>query len=194
MKDLKNLPSMPFIVDRYMGDTRHLTLEEHGAYLLLLCEMWRNAAYIDDDDLSNSRILGVQPDDWQRLKLRLTPLLIFGGGQITQKRLQLQWNYAQENRLRNSEKGKAGVAAKAERARASNSIRNLAAASINSVKPPAETKHPYKKEDIPLPLSNSYAPRADTGPDTDIRDSRGPALENVSRLLQTNLMRKGQAA
>lgn len=158
MKDLKNLPSMPFIVDRYMGDTRHLTLEEHGAYLLLLCEMWRNAAFIDDDDLSNARILGVQPDDWQRLKHRLTPLLIFGNGKITQKRLQLQWNYAQENRLRNSEKGKAGVIAKAERKAALNSIRGLSTglscAPGKEVKTSAETKHPYKK-DIPIPLSNT---------------------------------------
>lgn len=182
MKDIKNLPSMPFIVDRYLGDTRHLTLEEHGAYLLLLCEMWRNAAFIDDDDLSNARILGVQPDDWQRLKLRLTPLLIFGNGKITQKRLQLQWNYAQENRLRQSEKGKAGAVAKAERAAVLKSIRGVSTGKSSvdekSEKPSAEIKHPYKKI-IPIPSSDSITVKG---------DEELPEIPH--HLLRTNLMKR----
>lgn len=38
----RELFSMPFMVGRYLEKTERLTLEEHGAYLLLLCGMWRN--------------------------------------------------------------------------------------------------------------------------------------------------------
>jgi len=159
LKDLKNLPSMPFLVDRYVNDTSHLTLEEHGAYLLLLCNMWRRAGSIDDDDKGNARMLGVQPKEWLRLKQVLMPLLVFGGGKISQKRLQIQWNYAQENRLRQSEKGKAGAKARIERNQALESIRGLGRGTSTSngtgqAETSTEIKHPYKKE-IPIPLSTT---------------------------------------
>ena len=38
---MSKLTSMPFLVDAYIADTTHLSLEEHGAYLLLLFAMWR---------------------------------------------------------------------------------------------------------------------------------------------------------
>ena len=42
-------PSLPIFTDAYLGDTTHLTLEEHGAYLKLLMIAWRSP----DCDLPN---------------------------------------------------------------------------------------------------------------------------------------------
>ncbi len=37
---MSRLPFMKFYVGDYLGDTQHLSCEEHGAYLLLLMTMW----------------------------------------------------------------------------------------------------------------------------------------------------------
>jgi uncharacterized protein YdaU (DUF1376 family) len=37
---MSSLPYMPFFVGDHLRDTRHLTTEEQGAYLLLIFEYW----------------------------------------------------------------------------------------------------------------------------------------------------------
>jgi uncharacterized protein YdaU (DUF1376 family) len=116
---MSKLPSMKFYVDAYMADTTHLTLEEHGAYLLLLMNMWRRNGALASDDAILARMLGLQPRAWHRLKPRLWPLLTEygpeGAKMVTQKRLQVEWNKAVENVLRQSQKGKAGAKARFEK-------------------------------------------------------------------------------
>lgn len=116
---MNKLPSMPFFVDDYARDTAHLTLEEHGAYLLLLMSMWRHKGSIPDDDKGNARLLGLQPRAWLRLKPRLMPFFETYGPPdartVTQKRLQKVWNYAVENSRKQSTKGKLGAKARYEK-------------------------------------------------------------------------------
>jgi uncharacterized protein YdaU (DUF1376 family) len=93
-------------------------LEEHmgHAYLLLLMNMWRRNGALASDDAMLARMLGLQPRAWHRLKPRLWPLLTEygpeGAKMVTQKRLQVEWNKAVENVLRQSQKGKAGAKAR----------------------------------------------------------------------------------
>lgn len=42
---------MPLYVDDYLGDTQRLTCEQHGAYLLLILDYWRNGPPPDDDEV-----------------------------------------------------------------------------------------------------------------------------------------------
>ena len=61
--------ALPLFGDAYMADTRHLTLEEHGAYLMLLLIAWRSPdCSLPDDDARLGRMLGITPKKWAKLK------------------------------------------------------------------------------------------------------------------------------
>lgn len=57
---------MPLYIGDYLADTRRLSLAEHGAYMLLIMEYWRNGG-LPDNDAKLSRILGVSADEWAEL-------------------------------------------------------------------------------------------------------------------------------
>jgi uncharacterized protein YdaU (DUF1376 family) len=59
-------PWMPFYVGDYLADTRHLTLEQHGAYLLLITHYWKHGS-LPDDDAELRRIVGATVWQWKRI-------------------------------------------------------------------------------------------------------------------------------
>lgn len=61
------LPFMPLYVADYLGDTMHLSLEQHGAYLKLLMCLWRSGGKLPNDRLKIARMLGVTPAKWDRI-------------------------------------------------------------------------------------------------------------------------------
>ena len=61
---------MPLYVADYLRDTRRLTTEEHGAYLLLIMEYW-TAGKLPDDDRQLARIVGVTPRKWSLMRANL---------------------------------------------------------------------------------------------------------------------------
>jgi uncharacterized protein YdaU (DUF1376 family) len=66
---MRKAPAIPLFGDAYLADTRHLSLEEHGAYLQLLMIAWRmpNCA-IPDDDKRLAMMLSITPKKWATLK------------------------------------------------------------------------------------------------------------------------------
>lgn len=54
---------MPIFIGDYLKDTRRLSTEEHGAYLLLMFDYWQNGNLPNDDRLL-SRIAGMDSDAW----------------------------------------------------------------------------------------------------------------------------------
>jgi uncharacterized protein YdaU (DUF1376 family) len=106
---MSRLPMMPLFVDAYLADTTHLTAEESGAYLHLLMAMWRRNGEIPDDDDDLARISRVAPKRWSRVKQRIMPFLtINAAGELTQKRLTHEWNYANGKVEIQREKGALG--------------------------------------------------------------------------------------
>lgn len=81
-------PMFPLWTDAYLGDTMHLTCEQHGAYLLLLISMWRSKdARLPDNDaiLGNTCRLG--PKAWARMRVAVEPFFVVADGWWTQSRL-----------------------------------------------------------------------------------------------------------
>jgi uncharacterized protein YdaU (DUF1376 family) len=98
---------MPLFCDAYLGDTMHLSLEEHGAYLKILMVTWtHNGVPLPDDDRRMARVLGIPTARWkQRIKPALTPFFDLSEGVFRQKRLEKEWNFILGLRRKQSEKG-----------------------------------------------------------------------------------------
>jgi len=156
---MTEIPSMPFLVDKYLTDTEHLSLEEHGAYCLLLFRMWQRGGSLADNDADLARLLGVTPKTWERLRGRLAPFFECHGGLLMQKRLQKQWNYAVEHS--SQAKAKASFAAKrrwekAKGLKAVNDVLEALPQALPRVSPKqCSSDAILKKEDIPLPFSSA---------------------------------------
>jgi uncharacterized protein YdaU (DUF1376 family) len=64
---------MPLYVGDYLGDTKRLTTLEHGAYMLLIMDYWRNGG-LPDDDQRLARIAGLSDDEWRCVRISIFPL------------------------------------------------------------------------------------------------------------------------
>jgi uncharacterized protein YdaU (DUF1376 family) len=106
---MSKLPVLPLFVDAYLADTGNLTLEENGAYLLLLMAMWRRNGSIPNDDIDLARLLRTSPKRWSQIKLRIMPFLMVNQeGELSQKRLAHEWHYANEKVEINRKNGSQG--------------------------------------------------------------------------------------
>lgn len=85
---MAEFPALPFFTDAYLADTRHLTTEEHGAYLLLLMCAWRTrGCLLRDDDRQLARIAGMSPTRWRRIRPVMVDFFAVEGGHWRQKKL-----------------------------------------------------------------------------------------------------------
>ncbi len=108
-----NLPFFTFYTEAWLKDTGALTLEEEGAYIRLLCHMWRQGqekglCSVPDDDAFIARLLAIPPRLWVKIKAILVDnpnhvYLHSDGGRLTQKRLQAEFEKAVSKRAVRSE-------------------------------------------------------------------------------------------
>ena len=106
-------PFMQLYIADYLGDTRHLTTEQHGAYLLLLMTMWRNDGRLPNDAAKLARIAGVSARRWHLIAPEVMPFFTVEGDTLTQKRLEQERQKAVSKSAKRSASGKLGGEAKA---------------------------------------------------------------------------------
>lgn len=103
---------MPWLVDKYLGDTTHLTTELHGAYFLLLLAMWKKDGVLPNDDAQLQPITRLTPARWKACRAVL--LAFFrpteDGTGLTQKRLTIELKRAKAHTNAKSEAGAKGAA------------------------------------------------------------------------------------
>jgi uncharacterized protein YdaU (DUF1376 family) len=108
-------PFMQLYVADYLGDTRHLTTEQHGAYLLLLMTMWRADGRLPHDDKKLARITGCTASRWARIKGDVLDFFDVDGADLTHGRLMLELKKASEKSFQRAEAGKRGGEAKSRK-------------------------------------------------------------------------------
>lgn len=106
-------PFMQLYIADYLGDTQHLTTEQHGAYLLLLMAMWRAGGSLPNDPQKLARITRVSPRRWHLIAPDVMEFFTVDGGEITQKRLVEERKKASSISEKRSASGKLGGIAKA---------------------------------------------------------------------------------
>lgn len=105
-------PYIKFYTGDYLKDTQHLSLAEHGAYMLLLMFQWNNGPLPADDDRL-ARILRIRKDAWRRIAP--TVLAFFtptDDGRLVQRRLEKERVSMEEIRRKKAVAGGHGGRAK----------------------------------------------------------------------------------
>lgn len=105
-------PFMPLYVADYLADTQHLTVEQHGAYFLLLMAMWRSGGRLPSEAAKLARIVRMTPSRWGKIAADVMAFFEVEGGEITQKRLSEELEKASEKNRRRASAGSRGGTAK----------------------------------------------------------------------------------
>jgi uncharacterized protein YdaU (DUF1376 family) len=101
-------PAIPLFGDAYIADTRHLSLEEHGAYLSLIMIAWRaEDCSLPDDDARLARVLGITTKKWAKLKPDVMAFWALDDGRWTQKRLTKERLFVAKKSKQNAESANA---------------------------------------------------------------------------------------
>ena len=114
---MADYPSMPLWIGDYIRDTRHLSCEEHGAYLQLLMAMWITRGPLEMDDARLARICSLPLKKWRQMSP--TVLAFFqverlpnGACRIESTRLEKERLYLSELSAVRAKAGKRGGEAK----------------------------------------------------------------------------------
>ena len=104
-------PWMPFYPADYLADTRRLTTEQHGAYLLLLMDSWSSGALPDDDSVL-ARVAGLDAESWARARQALAGYFEIADGKWVHARIEREREHAQAYAQASSGRGKKAAAAR----------------------------------------------------------------------------------
>jgi uncharacterized protein YdaU (DUF1376 family) len=111
---------MQLYVADYLGDTRHLTTEQHGAYLLLLMSMWRAGGELINDPAKLARMTGCTPSRWAKISGDVLEFFDAGDGVLTHGRITVELEKAVEKSIKRADAGSLGGKAKALKTHKSN--------------------------------------------------------------------------
>ncbi len=103
---------MPLYVADYLKDTRHLSTEEHGAYLLLLMTAWTSDGALPADDDRLRRLTGMDPKNWKASRGVLLEFFTRDGDTWRHKRVDAELAAAAEHAERRSSKARAAAEAR----------------------------------------------------------------------------------
>jgi uncharacterized protein YdaU (DUF1376 family) len=96
----------------YFGDTRHLSCEQHGAYLQLLGSMWLAGGSLPNDAKKLAKITGCTASRWAKICPEVLAFFSVDGDTLTHKRVMFELKKAHEKSIKRAEAGSLGGRAK----------------------------------------------------------------------------------
>jgi uncharacterized protein YdaU (DUF1376 family) len=148
-------PAIPLFGDAYIADTRHLSLEEHGAYLNLMMIAWRaEDCSLPDDDARLARMLGVTAKKWANLKPTVMDFWTLSNGRWSQKRLTKERRFVAKKSEQNAEAANARWKAKPLKTNEAHHANASPAQSERNAPPPSP---PQVREDTPIGVVRASA-------------------------------------
>lgn len=99
---------MPLYVSDYLADTGHLSMAEHGAYMLLIMHYWQNGG-LPTDDARLARICRATAKEWAAIRDAIAGLF---GDNWQHGRIDKELATASETMSKRSAAGKAGASAR----------------------------------------------------------------------------------
>lgn len=90
-------PYIPFFVEDYIGDTIDLSIEEHGAYFLLMLAAWKqDDCSLPDNNRKLARICRVTTHKWRQIRETMEEFWTVENGRWTNNRLQKERAYVEK--------------------------------------------------------------------------------------------------
>ena len=169
---MSSTPWMPFYPADYLADTRRLTTEQHGAYLLLLMDSWSSGA-LPDDDAVLARVAGLDAESWTRTRPVLAGYFEIADGKWVHARIEREREHAQAYAQASSSRGKKAATARWSKKKPEESTEKPAESVDNSQKdahayaqalhgechpqPQPQYKTPVVNDDVDNPDSSASA-------------------------------------
>lgn len=163
---------MRFFPADYLADTRRLTTEQHGAYLLLLMDSWSSGA-LPDDDAVLARVAGLDAESWARARQALAGYFEIANGKWIHARIEREREHAQAYAQASSSRGKKAATARWSKKKSEESTEKPAESVDNSQKdahayaqalhgechpqPQPQYKTPAVNDDVDNPDSSASA-------------------------------------
>lgn len=185
---MSEFPSLPLFTDAYLADTRHLSAQEHGAYLLLLMMAWRQPdCRLPNDDETLARWASVDVRTWKRIKPKVMAFWTLAEDQWSQSRLSKERKFVSKRAEIARQNGKQGGRPKSLRTLAP--VNPPGSGRVTQTKAPNPSPNPSSIEPI-AQRSNSAAPfdlldrlLLANGQGTDFREEKNIGLMNVAPIL-----------
>lgn len=99
---------MPLYIADYLGDTTHLTTEQHGAYFLLLMACWKQGGVLADNDAALAATARLGLAQWRKHRPVIQAFFTAQVGQWSHKRISEELAKAEKLSLARSQTGSRG--------------------------------------------------------------------------------------
>ena len=128
---------MPLYIGDYLAATQRLTTEQHGAYLLLLIDYWRNGPPPFDDAVL-AQITHLKLSAWRKMKPVIIGFFKLDDGKLIHSRVEAERGKAIFHQARRSQKAKAAADARwAKDGDASGNAQAMPQAMLGACPPPS---------------------------------------------------------